>query len=220
MARHRILLGAALIALSASRPLAAQERLQDWQNRWYWGAKGGLLTYTLPTFGTVRVAQVGGEWMITARRIAFYLGYSTTFQAESDTFPVKGLSGTNNGVTFDAFRRIQIGVLAMIGDKPLQPYIGGGFAIHSLSNARSAPPSPQPPSPTVSDDIKSAASGGFFQIMAGVQLRFAGKGALFGQYQYSAQGHDFLLAGGANSFEVGLRWAFLPSKENDPTRRP
>jgi hypothetical protein len=219
MSRHRYLLGAALLVLVAARPLSAQ-RVLDWQNRWYWGAKGGMLNYSLPTAGNVFAPQVGGEWLITARRVALYVGYSTTFQAEGDTFAIKGLSGTANGVTFDAFRRIQIAVLAMIGDKDLQPYIGGGFVIHSLSNARSAPPSPQPPSQTVQDDIKSASSGGFFMMMAGIQLRFGGKGALFAQYQYSAQGHDFLLAGGANSLEAGLRWAFLPAKENDPTRRP
>jgi hypothetical protein len=175
--------------------------------------------YSLPSSGTVTAPQFGAEWMITARRVAFYVGYSSTFRAEQDTFAVKGLSGTTNGVAFDAIRRIQIGALAMIGDKPLQPYIGLGFVIHSLSNARSAPPSTQPPSQTVSDDIKAASSGGFLQVMGGIQLRFAKKGALFGQVQYSAQGRDFLLAGGASSFEVGLRWAFLPSKENDPTRR-
>lgn len=219
MARHRFLLGAALLLTVGARPLSAQ-RILDWQNQWYWGAKGGTLMYSLPSSGNVTVPQVGAEWLITARRVAFYVGYSTTFQAEADTFAIKGLSGTNNGVAFDAFRRIQIGALAMVGDKPLQPYIGIGFVIHSLSNARSAPPSPQPPSQTVSDDIKAASSGGFLQMMGGIQLRFAKKGALFGQFQYSAQGRDFLLAGGASSFEVGLRWAFLPSKENDPTRRP
>jgi hypothetical protein len=218
MARHRFLLGTALLLMVAARPLSAQ-RILDWQNRWYWGVKGGTLMYSLPSSGNVTVPQIGGEWMITARRVAFYMGYSSTFQAEADTFAISGLSGTKNGVTFDAFRRIQIGVLAMIGDKALQPYVGIGFVIHSLSNARSAPPSTQPPSQTVSDDIKAASSGGFFQLMGGIQLRFAKKGALFGQVQYSAQGHDFLLAGGASSLEVGLRWAFLPSKEDDPTRR-
>jgi len=218
MARHRFLLGAALLLVVGARPLSAQ-RILDWQNQWYWGVKGGTLMYSLPTSGNVTAPQVGAEWMITARRVAFYVGYSTTFRAEADTFAIKGLSGTNNGVQFDAFRRIQVGVLAMVGDKALQPYLGIGFVIHSLSNARSAPPSAQPPSQTVSDDIKAASSGGFLQMMGGIQLRFAKRGALFGQFQYSAQGQDFLLAGGASSFEVGLRWAFLPAKENDPTRR-
>lgn len=215
MARHRFLLGTALLLMVGARPLSAQ-RILDWQNRWYWGVKGGTLMYSLPSSGNVTAPQIGAEWLITARRVAFYVGYSSTFRAEADTFAIKGLSGTANGVAFDAFRRIQIGALAMIGDKPLQPYIGIGFVIHSLSNARSTDPTA---SATVQADIKAASSGGFLQMMGGIQLRFARKGALFGQVQYSAQGQDFLLAGGASSFEVGLRWAFLPSKENDPTRR-
>jgi hypothetical protein len=217
MARHRYLLGAAVLVLVAARPLSAQ-RILDWQNQWYWGAKGGMLNYSLPTAGNVFAPQVGGDWLITARRVAFYIGYSTTFQGETDTFAIRSGSSQKDTITFDAFRRIQIGVLALIGDKDLQPYVGIGFTIHMLSNARSA--DALAPSPTIAASIKSASSGGFFEIMGGIQLRFAKRGALFGQVQFSPQGRDFLLAGGASSVEVGLRWAFLPAKENDPTRRP
>ena len=47
MTRHRPLAIAALLALASAAPLAAQ--VLDWQNQWYWGAKGGLLSYSLPS---------------------------------------------------------------------------------------------------------------------------------------------------------------------------
>jgi hypothetical protein len=214
MTRHRFLLGAALLTLAAARPLSAQ-RVLDWQYRWYWGAKGGMLSYTLPS-GSRAVPQVGAEWLITARRVALYIGYSSTFAAEADTFAVPGLTGGARGVTFDAFRRIQIGLLTLIGDKAFQPYVGGGFVIQTLSNARSTAATP---TTTDVNAITAAASGGFLQVMAGFQLRMGKKAALFAHYQLSPQGRAFLLAGGANSFEGGLRYAFLSAKEDDPTRR-
>ena len=214
MARHRILLGAALLTLVAARPLSAQKVL-DWQYRWFWGLKGGMLNYSLPRGNRV-VPQVGGEWLITARRVALYLAYSSSFTAEADTgFVVKNLTGTQ-GVTFDKFQRIQIDVLAMIGDKAFQPYVGGGFAIHSLSNARST----QAGANTQRDQaITAASSGGFLSLMAGFQLRMGRKTALFAHYQYSPQGRDFLLPGSSNSFEGGLRFNLMGAKEADPTRR-
>lgn len=214
MARHRLMLGAALLTFAAARPLSAQ-RILDWQNQWYWGVKGGLLNYSLPS-GNRAVGQVGAEWLITARRVALYIGYSSSFTAERDTFRVPGRTTTLDTVNFDAFRRIQIAAVAIIGDKALQPYVGLGFVIHSLSNARSLAAT----SNAAQDNaVKTASSGGFLQLMGGLQLRLGGKGALFAHYQFSPQGRDFLIAGGANSFEAGLRYAFLPAKENDPTRR-
>ena len=214
MARHRFLLGAALLTLAAARPLSAQKVL-DWQYRWFWGVKGGMLNYTLPGSNRV-VPQVGGDWLITARRVALYLSYSSSFTAEADTgFVVKGLTGTQ-GVQFDKFQRIQIDVVAMIGDKPFQPYVGGGFAIHSLSNARSL----QTGANTQRDQaITAASSGGFLSLMAGFQFRMGRKMCIFGQYQYSPQGRDFLLPGAAHSFEGGIRFNLMGAKEADPTSR-
>ena len=210
---RRLLFGAGLLSLAVAPPLHAQ-RVQEWQYRWYWGAQVGMIGYELPTTGRTFAPTIGAEWMITQKRVALYLGYVQSFSAEADTFAVNGLSGTNNFVQFDGYRQIQIDVVAFIGDKPLQPYVGGGFVIATLSNAR------QPnASSSVAAAIDDAASGGFLQIMGGAQLRFMRKGALFAHYQYTTQGRDFLLAGGGHTLSAGVRWAFLGSKENSPTTR-
>ena len=213
VSHRRLLLGAALLTLAVAHPLRAQ-RVQDWQYRWYWGLKGGMIGYTLPTTGQSFNPSLGAEWVITQRRVALYLGYAQSFSAEADTFAVNGLTGTNNFVEFDGYKQIQINIIAFIGDKPLQPYVGGGFVLVTLTNARQTAASA-----TVATAIDNAASGGFIQVMGGAQLRFARKGALFAQYQYTPQGRDFLLAGGAHAVSGGVRWAFLSSKEADPTTR-
>jgi hypothetical protein len=214
MARHRFLLGAAVLSLLAAVPLHGQQLVQDWQYRWYWGANGALVNYKLPTNGNTFVPSLGGEWLITKRRAALYIGYARTFQTETDTFQIQGTSGTTS-VSFDGMRRIQVAVLVMVGSSALQPYVGGGFIIETLTNAHNTGTSTS----TVDQAIFDAASGGFGMVMAGAQWRMGRKLAIFGHFQYTAQGSDFLLAGGSGSLAGGLRYAFLGSREADATSR-
>ncbi|HEY2804317.1 MAG TPA: hypothetical protein VGI92_00505 [Gemmatimonadales bacterium] len=214
MARHRILLGAAMMVLAAA-PLKAQ-RVEDWQYRWFWGARAGMVSYTLPTSGRQFTGEAGAEWLITARRVALHIGYDQSFTGAADTFAVKGLSGTNNAVSFDGMRQIQIDVVAIIGDKQLQPYIGGGFVIETLTNARTTQ---VPFSQATQNNVSAAASGGFMHIIAGAQYRMGKKAAIFANYSFTSQGRDFLLAGSAMTIQGGIRYAFLGAKENDPTNR-
>jgi len=213
VSHRRLLLGAGLLTLAIAHPLHAQ-RVQDWQYKWYWGVQGGMVGYSLPSTGRTFAPTVGAEWMITERRVALYLGYLQSFTSEADTFAVQGLNGTNNFVQFDGYRQVQVNILAMIGDKALQPYVGGGFVLAMLTNAN------QPnASQTVATAINQAASGGFLQVMGGAQLRFGKKAAIFAHYQYTPHGRTFLLPGGGHTFSGGLRYALLGSKETDATTR-
>lgn len=210
----RILLGATLFTLAAAGPLSAQ-RIQDWQYKWFWGVRGGVVSYELPTSGREMTPMAGAEWVITARRVALHIGYDQSFSGATDTFRLQGLA-TAEPVSFDGMRQIQIDVIAIIGDKALQPYVGGGFVIETLTNARSTNAAA---SILVQDAVAAASSGGFLHLMAGAQYRFGRKTALFGNFGFSTQGRDFLLAGSAMTFQGGIRHAFLGAKENDPTTR-
>ena len=214
MDRHRFVLGAALAACAFATPLAAQT--QDWQYRWFWGAKGGGLAYSLPTNGQVVRGQFGGEWVITARRTALYVGYSQSLTSEVDTFRLQGVTGGPFTISFDGMRRIQIGVIVFPTNASLQPYVGGGFVIETLTGALLAAGTT---STTIDNAIQNASSGGFALVIAGLQLRMGRKMALYAHYQGSPQGRDFLLAGQSHSFEAGLRYAFLGAREDDVTSR-
>ena len=213
MARHRFLLGAAFLALAAA-PLQAQ-RVQDWQYRWYWGIKGGMVAYTMPTSGQTFTPHMGAEWLITQKRVALYLGYIRSFQSEQDTFTIQGLA-SGQTVAFDSYQQIQVNVLAFLKDGKLQPYVGGGFVMTMLGNAHDPN---NPNNATVATAIQDAASSAFLQVMGGAHYRFGRKAALFAQYSYTPQGRNFLLAGGGHVIEGGIRYAFLASKESDPTIR-
>ena len=213
MVKHRVLAGIvlAVLAQAAARPLAAQT--YDWQYKWYWGVKGGMLTYSLPTTGQAVTPQLGGEWVVTAKRTALYVGFSQSPTAQQDTFRLASVSGGPYQIAFDGMRRIQIGVMVFPTNGNLQPYVGGGFVIETLTNARYTGAAAI--SSTVSTAINNASSGGFALVIAGIQLRMGRKLAIYAHYQGCPQGHDFLLAGSSNSLEAGIRYAFLPAREDD-----
>ncbi len=214
MARQRFLFAIVFAALTAA-PLAAQQRVQDWQYKWFWGAHAGLMSYSLPTSGTTFTPQAGAEWLITARRVALYAAYSQSFQSEQDTFGIVGLSGTQT-ISFDGMRRLQVGIVAMIGDKSLQPYAGAGFTIHTLTNAQLVGSTP---SSQVQAAIQDAASGGFGMVVAGLNYRMSKKMMVYGQFLYTPQGRDFMLAGGSTNLTAGVRYAFLNARADDSGRR-
>jgi hypothetical protein len=206
----------ALMATAGAVPLRAQ--IQDWQHQWYWGAKGGVTTMVLPTTGTAANPAFGGDWMITARRTALYLSYSMTTTAQADNFSnFTGVSGAVP-IAFDGMGRIQIAVLVLPWDGKLQPYLGGGFVIETLSNSGAASALVPAVQTIVTRDLPGKSSGGFALVMGGLQLRI-GKAALFGQVQMSPQGRAFLLSGSSVSLEFGLRYAMTGSREDDVTSR-
>lgn len=216
MRHYRWLTALALVATAGAIPLRAQT--QDWQYRWYWGAKAGVTTMSLPSSGTVFNPALGGEWMITARRTALYVAYSTTTTGHADNFT--NFTGVTGGVpiAFDGMGRIQIAVLVLPWDGKIQPYLGGGFVIETLSNSGAVGTLAPAVQTIVTRDLPGKSSGGFALVMGGVQLRM-GKAAVFGQVQVTPQGRAFLLSGSSISLEFGLRYAMTGSREDDVTTR-
>src|SRR5205085_6882870 len=124
------------------------------------GVRGGVMSYELPSAGRQFTGVGGAEWLITARRVALHIGYAQSFSGAVDSFAVQGLAAPEQ-VSFDGIRQIQIDVVALIGDKALQPIIGGGFVIETLTNAHSTSATA---STTVAEAINNAASGGFLHL--------------------------------------------------------
>jgi hypothetical protein len=215
--RHlRWLMALGLLATAGAAPLRAQ--IQDWQHQWYWGVKGGVTSMSLPSSGTVFDPAFGGEWMITARRTALYVAYSTTTAGHADNFAnFTGITGAVP-LAFDAMGRIQIAVLVLPWNGKLQPYVGGGFVIETLSNSGAVGTLPTAVQTIVTRDLPGKASGGFALLMGGAQLRM-GKAAVFGQVQVTPQGRAFLLSGSSITLEFGLRYAMTGSREDDVTTR-
>lgn len=205
--RHGILLGALLLA-AQTIPTAAQDR--SWQKKWYWGAQGGA--YLFSAGGSQTGYSVGGHWFVTAGRSALYLAFDQLFftaipDQQINTGPV---------VSFGSGQRLQATVYAVPTDGKLQVFLGGGFAIHRITDAE-----PNAPFTSALDlaAVESAATKAFLVLSAGAQARFLSRWALFGQYQFMPASDDFVIRSQQHSINFGLRYQLTHAEEIVSTER-
>ncbi len=205
--RHGILLAALLLA-AQTIPTAAQDR--SWQNKWSWGAQGG--TYLFSADGGQVGYSAGGHWFITAGRSALYLAFDQLF---FDTVPSQQIN-TGQLVTFGSGQRLQATVYAVPTDGKLQVFLGGGFALHRITDA-------EPNAPFTSSldraAVESAATKAFLVLSGGAQARFLGRWALFGQYQFMPASNDFVIRSQQHSITFGLRYQLTHAEEIVSTER-
>ncbi len=205
--RHGILLAALLLA-AQTIPTAAQDL--SWQKKWYWGAQGGA--YLFSAGGNQVGYSAGGHWFVTAGRSALYLAFDQLF---FDAVPSQQIN-TGQLVTFGSGQRLQATVYAVPTDGKLQVFLGGGFAIHRITDAE-----PNAPFTSALDlaAVESAATKAFLVLSAGAQARFLSRWALFGQYQFMPASNDFVIRSQQHSFNVGLRYQLTHAEEIVSTER-
>ena len=101
---------------------------------------------------------------------------------------------TGQTVSFTSGRRLQAEVYAFPMDGPLQIYAGGGFLINYISDALPegtfASAQAEQAVLEIIDDVSTKA---FFTVSGGAQWRL-GRWAVFGTYQFTPEGRDFLIS--------------------------
>ncbi len=204
--RSGIFLVAMLLA-AQTVPATAQDR--SWQKKWYWGAQGGA--YLFSANGDQTGYSAGGHWFITAGRSALYLAYDQLYFNNIVNVPIR----TGQLVNYSSGQRLQATVYAVPTDGKLQVFLGGGFAIHLITDAVPVPPA----SVLAISDVEDAATKAFLILSGGIQARFANRWALFGQYQFMPASDQFLITSQQHAFTVGLRFAVTNSEEIVSTQR-
>ncbi len=198
-------------------PAAAQD--DEWQNKWYWGAQGGMYFFSTPTVSNEMAFEVGGHWLITAERIGLHMGLSQIFFGDNATSSIPDGTATGLTVDFTKGRRLQAEIYAFPMDGPLQVYAGGGFLINYISDALPAGTlaSPQAEQAALEaiDEVNTKA---FFTVTGGAQWRF-GRWAMFGTYQFTPSGRDFLISSTQHSLTGGIRYALAASNQDVTTNR-
>lgn len=218
---------ACVLAL-ASTVLAGSAAAQanSWQHKWYWGAQGGIMAFkTVDASGFETGWQnaytVGGHWLITGTRSAFYAAFDQVlFQDTTSSAIVDATApGGVRPVDFNKGRRIQAMLLIFPTDGYIQPYLGGGFGIHQLVDASPTGTFNTPQELDNTLRIVDETSTKAFPILAGgLQMRFT-KLALFGQAQYMPMGRNYLITSAQYVFSVGFRYAVSASREEVTARR-
>ncbi len=209
------------IALGQLVVLTAPAQAQDdlWRNRWIWGGQTGLFFYQTPTQNWEAAVEFGGHWLITRDRVALHLGFDQIFFSNATSAVVNSAStnGTNV-VEFDSGQRIQAGLYALPIRGHFQLLLGGGVAIHRISDA-------QPIDAITPLELENAFSAisevdtkAFPIISGGAQWTF-GRIALFGNYQFMPGTDNFLITSDQHALTGGLRISLTGSAEEIGTKR-
>ena len=197
----------ALLLAAQTVPATAQDR--SWQKKWYWGAQGGAFLFKAG--GNQTGYSAGGHWFITAGRSALYLAFDQLFFDNVTNVPIS----TGQLVELTSGQRLQATVYAIPTDGKLQVFLGGGFAIHRITDAELVGPGTN----LDLSAVESAATKAFLVLSGGVQGRFSERWALFGQYQFMPASNDFVIRSQQHAFNIGLRYALTHSEEIVSTQR-
>ena len=126
------LMAAGLAALLASAHVASAQAARPFENSWFWGAKGGISSFSTTTVHGKVAPLVGGEWLITRKRFGLYVGADQTFFEETSAL-VDG-TGAMHEVGIKNLRRLSVAGLAFPkAYGSLRPYGGIGIAMNLIT---------------------------------------------------------------------------------------
>ncbi|HEY9515074.1 MAG TPA: hypothetical protein VIQ74_05275 [Gemmatimonadaceae bacterium] len=201
--------GLALVALIPSLGAAQSSRL--FQDSWFWGAKGGVMSFATTADGNTAAPLVGAEWLITRTRAALYIsGEQSFFKATSS---VQDPFGQEYRVAMRDMRRYTAAALAFpVAWGTVRPYAGVGF---SLNNIQRTALVDQPTNDTtlafVTGEMEHQKDRTSFISMAGIQAQYR-RVSIFGQVTYMPAKSDFLLNDRSTYIlEAGVRYNFSSS---------
>lgn len=221
MDKRAVLLAGLTLAVFSPAPAAAQADV--WQRRWYWGAQGGIFLYSSPSDSTRQLAiTAGGHWLITGKRSALLVSYDQILFPDSassiipDPITPTGL----RFVDFTTGRRIQAMLYAIPTDAPIQPMLGGGFAIQQITDG-----TPRGPFLTLAEQtnaetlVANQDTRAFAIFSGGFQMRLLRRWAIYANYQFIPAAKNFLLTGEAHAFTAGIRFSLTTAHEDVTTTR-
>jgi hypothetical protein len=221
----RLALSALLLSLAART--ANAQASSDHSYRWYWGAQAGGMVYHTNAQGYYLDPVIGGHWLITAKRVALYMGAEEAFfltDARATIADQNSATGLRDA-TFSRVRRLFMGVVAFPLQRRIEPFAGGGFAVMTISdatadcsgttaNSQCATINEQFAAQSLVDDAGSKAAA---WVLGGVQINM-GKLAVFGQYMLTSAASGFLISGTTHTFQGGIRYSLGSSKEDVATQ--
>lgn len=203
------------LALTAVLPgIGAAQQARPFKNAWFWGVKGGGLTYSAPQpkGGTGFAPAVGLDWLITRSQGGLYASFSESFLTETayvDTLDAADVTAPH-AVNLKNLRRVELAAMAFPSISQLwHPYAGVGLVINQIGTASNSETGLSQNQQAILDrtitDARTAMSP---LIIVGTQYRLPWFSA-FAQATFSpAQKNFFLYNGGSANFgyEAGIRY--------------
>jgi hypothetical protein len=183
----------------------------SFKDSWFWGVKGGLISFSTATVDGRTEPLVGGEWLITRTQGALYLSLDQSlFDATS---ALTDTAGGSHSVTVRDMRRFTAAAMAFprhfdVEIARISPYAGVGFALNFIRQARlvNAPPTDSALRRDVNERLEDQQDRAAPILILGVQFQ-VGRFAAFAQATGMPAETRFLLNGSPTAFvEVGLRF--------------
>ncbi|MGQ0713827.1 MAG: hypothetical protein ACT4PJ_08845 [Gemmatimonadaceae bacterium] len=213
---RRIACALALVAIPSQVALA--QLRHSFKDSWFWGVKGGVMSFSTTTVEN-RTEPVGGaEWLLTRSQGALYIAVDQAlFNASSSFLDTLGQSHT---VTIRDMRRITGAAMAFpfafdASFAMLRPYAGVGFALNFLGTAEldAGLPTDSAARRDVSRRLEDQQDRAAPLLILGLQGQ-VGRIAAFVQGTIMPAETRFLLNGSPTMFaEVGVRFNAGRSRE-------
>ena len=189
--------------------VALSQEMHNFKDAWFWGIKGGAISFSTTTVENRSEPLAGIEWLLTRTHSALYLSLDqANFKATST---IRDSVGGLHNVAIEDLRRATAAamVFPLSFDFPggvLRTYAGAGFALNFIQEATlSAPPTNPALREDVEDRLEQQQDRAAPLLILGLQLHVS-KLAAFVQGTAMPAENDFLLNGRATAFvEVGLR---------------
>lgn len=196
---------AAFAALLIVPALAGAQARRGFADSWFWGAKGGLASFSTATVDDKVAPLVGAEWLITRQRFGLYIAFDETFFDETSS--VSDSQGGSFGVEVKNLRRFTAaGLVFPKVYESIRPYAGLGFSLNFIGEAAPTDSFSEPSDEDfVRGEIEDRKDRASFLAIVGAQSQF-GSVSPFLQASYQPSHINFLLSGRAAYFlEAGVR---------------
>lgn len=203
------------LALTAVLPgIGAAQAGRPFKDSWFWGIKGGGLTYSAPApkSGSSFAPVVGADWLITRSQGGLYVSFSQAFLTQSsqvDTLDAADASAPHN-VSLKGLRRVELAAMAFPQISTIwHPYGGIGLVINQIGTASASYSGLSQNEAAILDrtitDARTALSP---LLIAGTQYRLPWFSA-FAQATFSPTQKNFFLYNGSAAnfgYEFGIRY--------------
>jgi hypothetical protein len=203
---------AAAIALAAMIPVSGLTQPNvNFKDSWFWGVKGGVISFSTTTVEDRTEPVVGGEWLLTRTQGALYLALDQALFNASST--LTDTVGGSHNVTIRDMRRFTAAAFAFplffdAGFASFRPYAGVGFSLNFIRSATltNAPPADTILRKDVNKRLEDEQDRAAPVLILGLQAQ-VGRFAAFAQGTGMPAETRFLLNGRPTVFlEVGLRY--------------
>jgi opacity protein-like surface antigen len=222
-----------LASLALLPALAQAQPGSNFNNSWFWGVNGGMLTYWTTNVAHAQAPSVGVEWLITKKHIGLYIGFDQAFFKTSNVqFQNVGLQFTDSTLnqstagnreftqtaSIHDSRHIDLAFLGFPGSGPIRPYAGVGIAVNFVQNATIV--GAYPNSDGVPTDNPEFWYPNYYQnqyldqsaywvsplLMAGLQIQVS-RISIFGQAKvYTTDGRHLFSDGAFFNVQAGVRY--------------